>query len=226
MGNPKPAPEPLATEKSSRRGRPVWATGMLLSVALHMAVFQLWGRVATPVEPRPGREAQAAFSVVPGGGAMYAVALTSPARVEIPPPPAPRLAVDAPVVEFDEPKTRLEGLSLQPVATAGAMPGLGGGITGSGTGEGSGAGEDYTSPVPRSIVPYWDPPPAVKGMEVTVRVMVDDRGRPVGEVELDPPTPHDGFNRQIVERIRRMEYHPARRNGRPVAGWAEITFVF
>jgi TonB family protein len=157
---------------------------------------------------------------------MYAVALTSPARVEIPPPPAPRLAVDAPVVEFDEPKTRLEGLSLQPVATAGAMPGLGGGITGSGTGEGSGAGEDYTSPVPRSIVPYWDPPPAVKGMEVTVRVMVDDRGRPVGEVELDPPTPHDGFNRQIVERIRRMEYHPARRNGRPVAGWAEITFVF
>jgi TonB family protein len=156
---------------------------------------------------------------------MSAVALTGPAQVEIPPPPAPRLAVEAPAVEFDEPRARLEGLALQPVATAGAMPGLGGGA-GSATGEGAGSGEDYASPVPRSIVPHWDPPESVRGMEITVRVLVDERGRPIGKVELDPPTPHAGFNRQIVERIRRMEYHPARRNGRPVEAWAEITFVF
>lgn len=63
-------------------------------------------------------------------------------------------------------------------------------------------------------------------MRVTVHVHVDAKGRPSGEVRLDPPTPDSAFNRRLVDKIRRMEYEPARRNGEPVAGWAQITFVF
>jgi TonB family protein len=159
---------------------------------------------------------------------MHAVRLPLTTRIEIPPPPAPRLTIDAPVVEYDQPPVILQGLTLDPAANAGGMPGLDTGLLGPGEGEGSGAGlgGDYRSPIPRSIVPHWDPPEAVRGMEVTVRVFVDEWGSPTGEVELDPPTPHRGFNREIVERVRRMEYRPARRNGSPVAGWAVITFVF
>jgi len=59
-----------------------------------------------------------------------------------------------------------------------------------------------------------------------VRVFVDAEGRPTGEVQLRPPTPNKRFNRKLIENVRRMEYYPARRNGLPVPGWAEITFVF
>ena len=202
------------------------ATAMLLSTAAHFALFLLW-RGAVPLAEL-GPVASRAYAVTPGGGSMQALELPLASRVEIPPPPTPKLAIDAPVVEYDQPPVVLQGLTLEPVANAGGMPGLDTGLLGPGQGDGpgSGSGGDYTSPIPRSIVPYWDPPEAVRGMEVTVRVFVDERGRPTGEVELDPPTPHRGFNREIVERVRRMEYRPARRDGRAVAAWAEITFVF
>jgi TonB family protein len=198
---------------------------MLLSTAVHFAVFLMWRGGVPLVELGP--IAQRAYAVAPGGGSMHALELPLAPPVEIPPPPTPRLVIDAPVVEYDQPPIVLQGLALEPIANAG-MPGLGTGLLGPGEadGSGSGSGGDYTSPIPRSIVPHWDPPDAVRGLEVTVRVFVDEWGRPTGEVELDPPTPHRGFNREIVERVRRMEYRPARRNGRPVAGWAEITFVF
>ena len=63
-------------------------------------------------------------------------------------------------------------------------------------------------------------------MEVTVRVFVDAEGHPTGMVELDPPTPDDRFNRTIMEQVKNWEYQPARRDGSPVEGWAEITFIF
>lgn len=199
---------------------------MLLSTAAHLAVFLLWRGDVPLVSLGPA--VRTAYAVAPGGGSMQALDLPAATRVEIPPPPTPKLAIDAPTVEYDQPPVILQGLTLQPSATAGGIPGLDTGLFGPGEGEGEGGGSDaeYTSPIPRSIVPHWDPPAAVRGMEVTVRVFVDESGTPTGEVELDPPTPHRGFNREIVERVRRMEYRPARRNGSPVAGWAEITFVF
>ena len=62
-------------------------------------------------------------------------------------------------------------------------------------------------------------------MEVTVRVFVNASGRP-SLVELDPPTPDEDFNRDIVRQVRAWEYRPARRDGAAVEGWAEITFIF
>jgi TonB family protein len=195
---------------------------MLLSTAVHLAVFLLWRGDVPLLELSP--VVSRAYAVAPGGGSMHAVQLPLHSRVEIPPPPTPRLVIDAPDVAYDQPPVVLQGLTLEPTANTGGMPGSDTGLFG--PGEGDGSGGDYTSPIPRSIVPHWDPPEAVRGMEVTVRVFVDEWGRPTGEVELDPPTPHRGFNREIVNRVRRMEYRPARRNGSPVAGWAEITFVF
>lgn len=225
MDESRSTPTLPASVRSSRRGRPVWATAMLLSTGVHFALFLMWQREVTLVGLGP--VAQRAYAAAPGGGSVQAVRLPVAPPIEIPPPPMPKLAIDAPVVEYDQPSVVFQGVMLEPVASAG-MPGLGTGPFGSGdrAGSGAGPGGDYTSPVPRSIVPHWDPPESVRGMEVTVRVFVDERGRPTGEVELDPPTPNRGFNREIVERVRRMEYRPARRDGSPVAGWAEITFVF
>ncbi len=63
-------------------------------------------------------------------------------------------------------------------------------------------------------------------MRVTARVLVDAEGKPIGDVQLDPPTPDRDFNRRLVDKVLQMEYIPASRDGEPVEAWAEITFVF
>ncbi len=212
-----------ASTRTSRRERPLWAAALLASVALHALAFLLWRGAAPLGDPRTAdRRAATPRS---GGGAAIAVFVGPPRQARIPPPPAPVLAIEAPEVEPDQPAAPSSGPDLRP-ATALAMPGIGGGTGPGPSGQGSGDGTDYVSPVPRSVLPYWDPPPSVRGLEVTVRILIDDTGRPTGMVELDPPTPDGRFNKEIITRVRRMEYHPARRNGAPVAGWAEITFVF
>ncbi len=212
-----------ASIRTSRRERSLWASALLLSVALHALAFLLWRGAAPLGDPLmahlPGSHPRM------GGGAAPAVLLASPRQARIPPPPAPVLAIEAPEVEPDEPASPSSGPDLRPAAAL-ALPGIGGGTGPGAAGRGSGEGSDYVSPVPRSVLPYWDPPPSVRGLEVTVRIFVDETGRPTGMVELDPPTPDGRFNKEIITRVRRMEYHPARRNGAPVPGWAEITFVF
>ena len=89
-----------------------------------------------------------------------------------------------------------------------------------------GGGDRFTAPGPRSLVPAGDAPREVKGLRVTVRVYVDATGEPTGDVELEPPTPNRRFNDILKRKVREMRYHPARRNGNPVPGWAEITFIF
>jgi hypothetical protein len=63
-------------------------------------------------------------------------------------------------------------------------------------------------------------------MRVTARVLVNAEGKPIGDVQLHPPTPNGDFNRRLVDKVLRMEYIPARREGEAVEAWAEITFVF
>lgn len=145
-------------------------------------------------------------------------------RSEIRPPPRPRIDVAEPVLRARPvPRSSLPATRI----SLGAPPdvGLPGG-RGSEAGRSGGPGEGTTPAVPRSLFPEWDPPDSVRGMEVTVRVRVDARGRPTGEVELVPPTPDRAFNRRLTEKATRMEYRPARQGGVAVAGWAEITFVF
>lgn len=209
--------------RHARRHRVVWRVAMLASVALHALAFLLW-RGAAPV---PLALASGDPRAIPaaGGGGVRAVAVRMPATREIPPPPRPALAVDAPEVEVREFEAPISGPVLAPVSQVALVPGRDGG-TGSGPG-GTGGGDDaFVPPMPRSVIPHWDPPESVRGLEVTVRVHVGPDGRPTGDVELVPPTPDRRFNREIIDRVNDMEYRPASRNGRPVPGWAEITFIF
>ncbi len=214
---------PIASIRHARANRPAWWGGMLASVLLHALVLLLWVGEAPDLEGEAASRARRP-TFVPGGGGMRSVKLSLPESREIPPPPRPVLAVDVPEVEVRELQVSLAGADLLPVGAPGPLPGLGRGPGQGGEREG-GAGDGYSSPVPRSVVPHWDPPGSVRGMEVTARVFVDADGRP-SLVELDPPTPDAGFNREIVRQLRRWEYRPAQRHGTPVEGWVEITFIF
>ncbi len=194
---------------------------MLASALLH--AFVLFG----PAGRVPEFERLAASGSNPdlrvGGGGMVSVRVSQPRRIEVPPPPRPVLALDAPEIELREAVPQLSA-DLLPVGIPAPSAGRGG-AEGSGEGEGGGGTDGYVAPVPRSVVPHWDPPGSVRGMEVTVRVFVDATGRP-SFVELDPPTPDEDFNRDIVRQVRAWEYRPAQRDGTAVDGWAEITFIF
>ncbi len=195
---------------------------MLASALLHAFLLFAWVRPAPEFEraARPGVDPD----LPAGGGGLRALRVSMPRRIEIPPPPRPVLAVDMPEIQVRE--TEIEVASeLLPVGAPAPSPGRGVGIGAGDEGAGGGEGDGYVSPVPRSVVPHWDPPSAVRGMEVTVRVFVDATGRP-GLVELDPPTPDEDFNRDIMRQVRAWEYRPALRHGTPVDGWAEITFIF
>lgn len=209
----------------ARANRAAWWGGMLASVVLHALVFLLWvGDRPTLEGAAPGQRQP---KLLAGGGAMQSVRVSLPRRTEIPAPPKPVLSVDIPDLDLrvEELELSLEGVDLLPVGRPAPLPGIGGG-PGSGQGGEGGDGDGYRSPIPRSVVPQWDAPGSVRGMEITVRVFVDAEGHPTGIVELDPPTPDDGFNRTIMDQVKTWEYQPARRDGSPVEGWAEITFIF
>jgi TonB family protein len=206
--------------------------GLFISLLAHLGLF-LSFRADRPEEgatvaagPRAGDSRAAA-----GGGALQAIALAEVRSVEIPPPPAPLPSLDAPDVTIVEtrPPSFAAGQLERPGAMAGRQAGFSPGLPG-GTGEGDGGSDAEgryrnTVPEPRVIIPDWDPPNEVKGMRVRMRVLVDERGNAV-DVELEPPTPNDRFNRELIETAMEMEFKPALRNGRPVRDWAVITRVF
>lgn len=198
------------------------AVGLLVSVALHVALALSWRAGPGPGITGEGAEAPSTSprrTRLPG--AVQAVALEPASReVEVPPPPEP-VAAASPDVSAPR---MAEGADLASVELSPRSVGdPGGGRDAAEARPGGGSGRP---PVPRSVLPEWDPPDDVRGTEVVVRVHVDSAGRPTGPVELDPPTGHEGFDRRLREKVRAMEFAPARSGGRPVAGWAELTFVF
>lgn len=206
------------------------ALGVLASVAVHAALF-LWAGGFTVRVPE-GRSGGTALETWGDALEVREVAERRAAPLRIPTPPPPRMPkAEEPRVELRTASARPTSLRFASTAVEPASAG-GGGVAGSPAGRGAGeagsgrGSEAARDPVPRSLVPQWDPPSEIRGTRVTIRVHVDPEGRPTGEVELRPPTADEGFNRELIETVRRMEYLPARRGGQPVAGWAEITFVF
>ncbi len=206
--------------------------GLGLSLLLHSIVLLAWRseRIAPGASVAAGLRTGNA-SAAAGGGAMQAVSLAAARSVEITPPPAPLPSLDAPEVNpvHSEMPVLASGMLERPGSSPGRNDGFVPGIPG-GTGSGDGGTEAEglyrnTVPEPRVIIPDWDPPKEVKGLRVRMRVLVDERGNPV-DVELEPPTPNDRFNRQLIETAMEMEFKPALRNGRPVRDWAVITRVF
>lgn len=212
----------MPLDSTARRFRRPMAVGLLLSVALHVAVVLAAGRIGSigaaiagdrTDRPRPRVER------LPSD-ALHAVAVRAvKTEIRVPAPPA---EVRATPVELEAAEPREEAFAG---SSLGPPPGGEGGPSRPG---GPAAGRPAeTPPVPRSVIPEWDAPDAVRGRTVTVRVHVDSAGRPTGAVELEPPTPHEGFNRKLTETVRAMRFSPARTpGGRPVAAWAELTFSF
>jgi len=210
----------LPSERWGDRYHKALGWSLLISALLHAAVLFAW-RSGPSVARGPG-EASEAVRTLDLGGALQAISFSLARPFEIPAPPEPADLTDEPLIDLPE-----IGGALTPAL---GTPGLGStDASGSGPARGSGlggTGARTTSPVPRSLIPEWNPPDEVRGTRVTARVRVDADGNPVGEVLLLPPTPNREFNRALVEKVLRMEYIPAQRDGRPVEAWAEITFVF
>ncbi|MGH7539372.1 MAG: hypothetical protein ACRELC_00060 [Gemmatimonadota bacterium] len=157
---------------------------------------------------------------------LRVIELPAPARREIPVPPRPVLALEVPDVQMAEIVSSRPRLDVTLVERDASIPDAGRAETASGPAATADAGDGYVRAVARSILPNWKPPLSLHGVEITVRVHTDAAGHATGLVELVPPTPHADTNRQITYRVRELAYWPARRNGEPVADWAEITFVF
>lgn len=212
----------MPSERWDRKQRRVLGWSLLVSAVLHGIFFVAWRGASSASPGGPAESARAAPTLAYGAGALQAIDVAVPRPFEIPAPPEPAELADEPELDVLElggavsVTLGMPGLSRGEASGSGSSPGPGLGGTGSRT----------TSPVPRSIVPEWDPPGEVRGMRVTARVLVSAEGQPLGKVQLVPPTPDQAFNRRLIEKVLQMLYIPGRRDGEPVEAWAEITFVF
>jgi hypothetical protein len=210
-------PYVLPSERWDRQQRKVLGWSLLVSAVVHGIFFIAWRGASSAPAGGPAESDLSIPALAYGGGALQAISMSAPRPFE-----EPAELTDEPVLDVIE----VGG----PVSVTLGRPGPArGDLSGSGSSPGpglGGPGSRTTSPVPRSIVPEWDPPGDVRGMRVTARVLVSAEGQPLGEVQLDPPTPDQAFNRRLVEKVLQMQYIPGRRDGEPVEAWAEITFVF
>ena len=148
----------------------------MLSLLIHLASLVLWQ--VDPISlgntiaagPRAGDPIAAA-----GGGAMRSVSYRLPEEIRVPPPPE-KFVMDQEPIEIelpDEPQIATLDLSteLGEAREMASTPGPGiPGMTGQGDGGSDAAGNSrLLDGTPRSLIPEWDPPEDVRGMEVTVR---------------------------------------------------------
>lgn len=199
---------------------------MLASVLFHVLLFVLW----------PGET----LRLVSDGASQTGPEVSRPEPVQVVrlPAPADRAAPEATLSTLDRqwssvPVRRVAesrpGLDLSPVGPPAGWTGAN-----LSTPPGTPAppedrgdpNERYVRPIAQDILPNWRPPVSLHGVVVTARVHIDAAGSPTGPVELVPPTENKRLNREIVSRVRWLDYQPATRDGESVAAWAEITFVF
>ena len=205
-----------------RRSQQSLFSGCLLaSVVAHALVF--WLQPGSAARERGAVAAARAFPEVARGGMQGVTVRRSPAPQPIPRPARPVIVAVPDLtpreVDFPHLETAFQaGPVGLPLGAGGA------GDAGRGAGDADGS-DDYVPAIPRSVAPRWNPPESARGMEITVRVFVAASGE-AGLVELDPPTPDERFNREIIRAAREWRYQPATRLGSPVDGWAEIVFVF
>lgn len=195
---------------------------MLASALVHLLVFLLLPD-ATIVLERLGRnEAVPALDAV----AIRVVRLAAPAEGALPEVSTPPVPARRPVVTVREIAGSRPAPDLTRAVPLSGRRGVAFPTRTGASGPSDAEAERYVQPVARDILPNWRTSRSLDGLVVTARVHVDAAGDPTGPVELLPLTGNGRLNRDIAYRVRGLEYEPARRNGEPVAAWAEITFVF
>jgi len=223
---------PTSASDNARRHRRTAVIALAVSAAVHAAVFLLW---KTDLQPLPDTVAAGLrmgdASAAPGGGILQAIALAPQREIVVPPPPEEVPELDAPDVEVRTPPEPQLQASFADMRSGVSFPGPGEGPgrpDGEGLGDGGTEAEGrfrVTAPEPRVIVPEWDPPDDIKGMQVQIRVLVSAEGRAL-DVEIRPRTSNAGFNRRLVDTYMQMDYKPGRRMGRAITAPAEITLIF
>lgn len=223
---------------ASSRGDRLWhralGLGLLVSLVVHAAILLTMEEAPIPDAEYAAGPGTADPRAAAGGGSgleMIEVRPTTPAEEEVTPVevsvPVPRVVAEPEEVETPTERPAEEAAASQQGRNA---PGEGGeeGIAegpGRATGEGEGAGgtgEEGASgvvpPRPRGqILPPTDRPRSVRGLVVTVHMLVDESGRVVpGSVRLEPPTPDAGYNRRLIRSSSEWRFDPARQNGQPV----------
>jgi hypothetical protein len=223
---------------ASARGDRLWhralGVGLLISLVVHAAVLLTMEEAPIPDAEYAAGPGTADPRAAAGGGSgleMIQVRPTTPAEEEVTPVevpvPVPRVVVEPEVVETPPEEPAEDAAASQPGRGAPGEGGEEGTAEGPGraAGEGEGAGgtgEEGASgivpPRPRGqIFPPTDRPASVRGLVVTVHLLVDESGRVVpGSVRLDPPTPDAGYNRRLIRSSSEWRFDPARQNGRPV----------
>lgn len=227
-------------EALTRRWGRVMRVSFIVSVLLHILIVLLFRTdLLAPDVPSSaaGDRANDAQAAAGGGTEIVAIRIITPppAQVEeIIPVPVPIPEPTVPVIEEPPPPTPPP--STQPGSQqANAGEGRGndtgpGTETGTGRGDG-GTGEEglnrTTAPSPRGLIlPPSDRPGSVRGRTVTVFVWVTERGSVVSDsTRLSPGTGDSRFDNRLRRQASEWVFHPAQRDGRPIAAWFEYTIT-
>jgi periplasmic protein TonB len=130
-------------------------------------------------------------------------------------PPTPKVELAEPELDVPLPETPVEVPVVEelPVASTEAQP--------------TEAITDADLAVQRRVEPVYPPASRRVGEEgtVTVRVLVDERGRP-GEVRLAESSGHARLDEAAIAAIRKWTFAPARRGAQAVPAWTTVKVTF
>lgn len=143
------------------------------------------------------------------------VPIVKPPEVEVPPPTAAELAAQA-LTGAGPGQGEGQGTGTGPGRGSGTGGGIGSGV-GPGVGADSGGAGRIFPPQPQGIIlPPSGRPSSLRGVRLTVRFYISERGEVLG-VEVDPPIRDRGFRNEFMERMRHYTFTPAfTMDGRPV----------
>jgi len=145
------------------------------------------------------------------------------------PVPVLRPFIPKPVVEITLDPVLDEPFVLEPPPD----PGEGeGGDLDRGLEDGTGGGDGGTGDANRCLITnarsvFLLPPHdgKLKGSELTAHIWVTTEGRvDPDSTRLSPPTPDEGFNRQVLESLAQMLFEPRVCDGAAIAFWHNLTY--
>ena len=210
----------LGVSGRRRRDRRVWRNALLASLLVHVGVFVAGGRRQIPT-PESAAGGPRRTDLQDARGGMKAIRVSQPPPVPLVPPALPvPVRLDIEPVELDaEPDFDLAALLGDPGPPG--PPGLDLGADGAGEGADSGIVE----PRARAMI---IPPEhkALRGVTLDVWVFVNAAGGVVADsTRLDPPTRDRKLNRQLIREASEWRFHPATRDGVPLAAWYRYTLA-
>jgi hypothetical protein len=239
---------PLATPFSRLAREGGTSRGVLVSVALHVAVVLvlLWGGASLALMDRAPGSGQGRGGGGGGGGNRTLLVYVAPPEPTAPPPPIPVTVPVLTAAVISLPEIHLPAVLPTALSQLGAVgpgqgtgqgsgtgPGTGtgsGGGTGSGQGIGvgsdSGGGGRYYPPSPRTVLlPPQRVPRALHGGTITADFDISALGE-VTRVRLDPEPRDSQFAADFIAKLRQYLFTPARTlDGRPVAARLSVVFT-